>query len=172
MDHMDKFFAYLQKDYKLAPKTVLEGMSRDGLYAFNCAARNPFKVASLYVDAPVSDFKSWPAGKGPGKGSAGDWENCLKAYGLSEEQALAYKLNPVVNLTPLARAHVPILSVCGEADTTVPMDENTRIVEKRYQELGGEIQVISKPGVGHHPHSLKDPAPIVDYRRISNLRNG
>jgi hypothetical protein len=23
--------------------------------------------------------------------------------------------------------------------------------------------VILKPGVGHHPHSLKDPAPVVEF---------
>ena len=27
----------------------------------------------------------------------------------------------------------------------------------------GKITVIEKPGIGHHPHSLKDPAPIVDF---------
>lgn len=36
-------------------------------------------------------------------------------------------------------------------------------VEKRYKALGGSITVISKPGVGHHPHSLKDPQLIVDF---------
>ena len=25
------------------------------------------------------------------------------------------------------------------------------------------MKVILKPGVGHHPHSLKDPTPIVDF---------
>lgn len=28
---------------------------------------------------------------------------------------------------------------------------------------GGTIRVIRKPGADHHPHSLKDPAPIVDF---------
>ena len=28
---------------------------------------------------------------------------------------------------------------------------------------GGNIQVIHKPGVGHHPHSLTDPGPIVRF---------
>jgi hypothetical protein len=41
--------------------------------------------------------------------------------------------------------------------------ENTAIAEKRYLELGGTIKVIHKPGVGHHPHSLKDPTPLVDF---------
>jgi pimeloyl-ACP methyl ester carboxylesterase len=163
LDRMDKFHTHLTKEFGLSKKTVLEGFSRGGLFAFNWAARNPDKVASIYVDAPVCDFKSWPGGKGKGKGSGGDWKRCLEAYGLTEEQALAYKLNPVDNLAPLAKAKIPILSVCGEADKTVPIDENTRLVEKRYKELGGEIVVIAKPNCDHHPHSLKDPMPIVEF---------
>jgi pimeloyl-ACP methyl ester carboxylesterase len=163
LDHMDKFHAHLTKEFRLAKKTVLEGFSRGGLFAFNWAARNPQKVAAIYVDAPVCDFKSWPGGKGKGQGSPGDWKNVLGIYGLNEEQALAYKLNPVDNLAPLAKARIPILSVCGEADKAVPIDENTRLVEKRYKALGGTIEVIAKPGCDHHPHSLKDPKPIVDF---------
>ena len=163
LDLMDQFHAQLTREFGLAPKTVLEGFSRGGLFAFNWAARNPTKVAAIYVDAPVCDFKSWPGGKGKGNGSPGDWQGVLKAYGLTDEQALAYKLNPVDNLAPLAKAKIPILSVCGEADKTVPIDENTRVVEKRYQQLGGEIVVIAKPNCDHHPHSLKDPQPIVDF---------
>ncbi len=43
------------------------------------------------------------------------------------------------------------------------MAENTRLLETRYNALGGPIEVIAKPGVGHHPHSLKDPTPIVEF---------
>ena len=32
--------------------------------------------------------------------------------------------------------------------------------EKGY---GGDIKVIRKPGVGHHPHSLEDPTPIIEF---------
>ena len=76
---------------------------------------------------------------------------------------MAYKKNPIDNLAPLAKAKIPLLHVVGAADPVVPVEENTAIIEKRYKELGGEITVISKPGVGHHPHSLKDPAPIVEF---------
>jgi pimeloyl-ACP methyl ester carboxylesterase len=163
LDAMDAFYAHLTSHYRLSPKVVLEGFSRGGLFAFNWAARHPDRVASLYVDAPVCDFKSWPGGKGRGKGSRGDWQRCKQVYELSEAQALAYRLNPVDNLEGLAKAKIPILSVCGEADTVVPIEENTRLVESRYKQLGGEIQVIAKSNCDHHPHSLKDPAPIVDF---------
>ena len=93
-----------------------------------------------------------------------DWLLLLKAYGFSDErQALAYKGNPIDNLKPLASAHLPILCVCGDADTIVPMKENILIVEERYKRLGGPIKLIVKPGNGHHPHSLKDSTPIVDF---------
>ena len=88
---------------------------------------------------------------------------CLKAYGLTDAEALAYKLNPVDNLAPLAKSGIPLLSVCGDADEVVPIEENTRLVEERYKKLGGSITVIAKPGVKHHPHSLVDPAPIVNF---------
>lgn len=160
---MDRFYDQVTKNHSLSRKTVLEGFSRGGLFAFNWAAANPSKVACLYVDAPVCDFKSWPGGKGKGKGSAGDWKKCLAAYDLSEERAVAYPLNPIDRLEPLAAARIPILAVCGGADEVVPLEENMAIVQRRYRELGGQVELIVKPGGGHHPHSLKDPAPIVDF---------
>jgi pimeloyl-ACP methyl ester carboxylesterase len=163
LDAMDRFHAHLTGARCLSKKTVLEGFSRGGLFALNWAARNPEKVACIYNDAPVCDFKSWPGGKGKGKGSKADWERLLKAYGLTEEQAVASALSPVDRLEPLAKARVPLLHVCGDADDVVPLAENTGLLEARYKALGGEITVIVKPGVGHHPHSLKDPAPIVEF---------
>lgn len=163
VEHWNRFHEYLTTKHGFAKKVALEGMSRGGLIIYNWAAANPEKVACLYGDAPVCDFRSWPGGKGYGKGSAGAWRDCLKAYGLTEEQALKYDRNPIDQLSPLAKAKIPILHIVGAADDVVPVAENSAIIEKRYRELGGSIQVISKPGVGHHPHALKDPAPIVEF---------
>jgi pimeloyl-ACP methyl ester carboxylesterase len=163
MEIMDGCFLTLRDGWQLSGKVVLEGFSRGGLYAFNWAAHRPRNVAALYVDAPVCDFKSWPGGKGAGPGSAPDWERCLKVYGLSEAEAMAYPRNPVDHLEPIAKAGIPILAVIGDADEVVPVSENIDLVEKRYRALGGSIKVIRKPGVKHHPHSLKDPKPIVDF---------
>ena len=164
LDAMDKYYEHVRKTHGLNAKTVLEGFSRGGLYAFNWAIRHPDQVACIYVDAPVCDFKSWPGGKGRSKFSGREWRNVLNAYGMTDEQARAYKLNPIDNLAPLAKARIPILSVIGDMnDGVVPIEENTLIVETRYKELGGDIQVIKKPGVGHRPHSLPDPTPIVEF---------
>ena len=130
---------------------------------YNWAAKHPDKVSSIYGDAPVCDFRSWPGGKGKGKGSVKDWKKCLAVYGLTEETAATCKLNPIDMLKPIAEHKIPIIHVVGDADRVVPVEENTAIIEKRYKELGGHIEVIHKPGVDHHPHSLKDPKKIVDF---------
>lgn len=164
MGHMDTFYSHATKEFGLSPKTVLEGFSRGGLFALNWAAKNPDKVACIYNDAPVCDLKSWPGGKGKAKGSPGDWEQAKRQYGFAnDDAAVAYKLNPVDNLAPLAAAKIPLLHVCGETDDVVLMDENTRLVEQRYKQLGGSITVIAKPHCNHHPHSLKDPTRIVNF---------
>lgn len=159
----DDFYNYLRFEHLFADRAILEGMSRGGLIIYNWAAKNPEKVAAIYGDAPVMDFKSWPGGKGSGPGSTGAWKACLKAYDFTEEQALAYKKNPLDNLKALAKAKVPIIHVVGDVDKVVPVSENTAIAEQRYKKLGGIFEVIHKKDVGHHPHSLKDPKAIVDF---------
>ncbi len=158
----NKFYDFLRSK-GLSEKCVLEGMSRGGLIIYNWAVANPTKVACIYGDAPVCDVKSWPGGKGDGPGSAGDWQRCLKAYDMDEMQMMAYKGNPIDRLKPLVKFKIPLINVCGAADKVVPIKENTHIMQKRYNELGGLIKVIEKEGVGHHPHSLKNPKPIVDF---------
>jgi sialidase-1 len=163
VNHWNAFYDYLTEHHGFDACVALEGMSRGGLIVYNWASANPEKVACIYADNPVCDFKSWPGGRGKGKYDQRSWQACMKAYGLTEEQALAYKHTPIDNLEPLARCVVPILHVCGTADTVVPMPENTDVIEQRYKKLGGKITVIRKPGMDHHPHSLKDPKPIVDF---------
>ena len=160
----NKTHAELTGKYGFAKKAALVGLSRGGLYCYNWASANPTKVACIYGDAPVCDFKSWPGGKGKGKGSKGDWALTLKVFHFADEAAaLAYKGNPVDSLAPLAAAKVPLLHVYGDADDVVPWDENTGVIAERYKKLGGDITLIGKKGVGHHPHGLEDSTPIVEF---------
>ena len=68
---------------------------------------------------------------------------------------------PLDNLAPLAKAGVPILHVCGDLDPQLA--DNTRVLEKRYKELGGQITIIIKEGEGHLPTGPKDPKPVIDF---------
>ena len=164
MQHFDVFYQTLTGQYGLSKKPVLEGLSRGGLYVYNWGAANPEKIACIIGDNPVCDFKSWPGGKGKGKGSAGDWKKLIQDYGFKDEQeALAYGKNPIDNLKSLADAKVPLLHICGDADNIVPYPENTAILKQNYEKLGGPITVIIKKGLGHHPHGLEDPTPAVQF---------
>lgn len=148
----------------LAPRAALIGISRGGLYAHRLAAEHPQRVAAIYGDNPVCDFKSWPGGKGTGKGSPGDWAACIRAYGFADEAAaLAYKGNPVDALEPLSKAGIAIVAVVGDKDDVVPPTENADLVAERYRKLGGTVEVIHEPGKGHHPHGLADPTPVVQF---------
>ena len=159
----DKFYNYLVNERELHDRPALEGMSRGGLIIFNWAKANPDKVSCIYADNPVCDIRSWPGGKGNGKGAAAQWKICLKAFELNEESATSFKGNPFDDLDKLAAAKVPVMFVCGDSDDVVPFTENSEILKKRYEKLGGKTQLILKEGVGHHPHCLKDPTPIINF---------
>ncbi|MFI4875650.1 MAG: GDSL-type esterase/lipase family protein [Blastopirellula sp. JB062] len=162
--HWNALYQELTSKYGLAKKPALTGLSRGGLYAYNWAAENPEQVACIYGDAPVCDIKSWPGGQGAGQGSPAEWKRAIEVYDFADEAAAAaYDQNPIDKLAPLAKAGVPLLHVYGDADQVVPWEENTGIIAERYKKLGGDIQLIAKPGVGHHPHGLEDPTPIVDF---------
>jgi pimeloyl-ACP methyl ester carboxylesterase len=164
MDRWESFYAELTGTYGLAPKSALIGLSRGGLYIYNWAARHPERVACLYADNAVMDFKSWPGGFGTGPGSLHEWLKLLGDYGFSGPmEALAYKGNPVDNLEPLAKAGIPVIHVFGDKDAAVPWEENTKVVAERYRALGGRIVTIRKPGMDHHPHCLEDPTPVVEF---------
>jgi lysophospholipase L1-like esterase/pimeloyl-ACP methyl ester carboxylesterase len=157
-------YDFLTRQIGLGPKPALVGLSRGGLYCYNWAIANPQRVSCIYGDAPVCDFKSWPGGKGKGKGDPGNWKLVLSLWGFANEaQALAYRGNPVDSLQPLAKAGVPLLHVYGDADDVVPWEENTGLIAQRYRALGGDITLIAKAGVGHHPHGLEDSSPIVEF---------
>lgn len=151
------FYNVMCRDYRLSPKVTLEGFSRGGLFAFNWGAKNPDKVACIYVDAPVCDVFSWP-----GKHSE-LWNDLLKEWELKEEDMDHFKGNPTDNLAPLARAGIPVISVCGDSDRTVPYEKNMKVVAERYRALGGPVEIILKPGCDHHPHSLEQPEAVVDF---------
>lgn len=158
----DNFYKRTQ-EWGLNPKPILEGMSRGGLIIHNWAVANPDKVAGIIGDNCVMDFKSWPAGFGASKGSGGDWKKCKTAYGFKDdEQAKAYQKNPIDNLQAIKKANIHVLYLIGSDDAVVPPAENSGLAEKKLTPYK-HLTVINKPGLGHHPHSLPNPAPITDF---------
>lgn len=160
---MQEFQDNMIKVCSLSEKVVLFGFSRGGLYAFNYASAHPDKVTVIYLDAPVLDIRSWPGGKGEGIGSPSEWIECLTIYGLREETVYSQYEAPLDRIELLVKAGIPIILVAGDADEVVPFNENGEKLAEGFNNLGGKIKLIVKPGVGHHPHSLKEPKEIVDF---------
>ena len=147
----------------LNPKAVLEGMSRGGLIIHNWAVANPEKVAGIIGDNCVMDFKSWPGGLGKGSGANSAWITCKKAYGFkSDDEAKAYKLNPIDTIETLTNNNIPLLYLIGAKDKIVPANENSQLAS---QKIDGykHLKIINKPDAGHHPHSLPNPQPITEF---------
>jgi hypothetical protein len=68
---------------------------------------------------------------------------------------------PLDNLAPLAKAGVPLLHACGSLDPWYA--DNTRVLEERYQALGGQITVMVDQGRGHYPLAPVSPQPAIDF---------
>lgn len=158
----EDFYHYLTNDLDFSKKVALEGMSRGGLIVFNWAAQNTDKVSCIYADAPVCDIRSWPGGKMKGRGSPDDWQKCLLAYEMNEEEALAYRGNPIDQVATLVEANIPILIVSGDADDIVPYDENAALIANAYAENKAPVDVILKKDI-KHVHGLDDTRPIINF---------
>jgi hypothetical protein len=140
-----------------------------GPVPFNADGPNLAHWNAVYKHLTGHGFSKKPVLAGASR-SAGD------AYAWAIENpdkvSCVYAENPVLrslmtktplldNLAPLAKAGVPLLHVCGSLDPA--LETNTRVVEKRYQELGGAIRVIVKEGDGHYPLAPRDPKPVVEF---------
>ncbi len=150
-----------------ASRVALEGVSRGGLYVYNWAKRNPLYVSCIYAEAPVCDFKSWPGGKGIGKGSPESWSGVLKSYGFTEAQAMEYKDNPIDHLEGLAACKVAVLHAVGLNDKIVPNAENSFILVNNYIKAGGIATVYpmtrgEQALEGHH-FPIEHPEQIADF---------
>ena len=161
---MKGFHDYVTKKYRLNPKPSIFGFSRGGLYSVNYAVKYPNDLSSVYLDAPVLDIRSWP---GKCKGAEHEWEQCKEIYRLDDKSAQSFDKNPIDKADTLIETGLPLILVAGGSDEVVPYEENgARLVEK-YKEHGIDIIHIIKPECGHHPHSLENPEPIVDFVKKS-----
>ena len=114
-------------------------MSKGGVNAYQWATANPDKVSCIYGENPVL-------------------RGTMVTKGNPDENA---KVPHIDDLSPLAKAGVSILHVWGSLDQW--LDRETRVAEKKYQELGGNLTVIIKQGEGHFAAEPQDPKPVVDF---------
>lgn len=154
---MHAFHWFVVKKYGLQKKANLFGFSRGGLYAFNYALFYPEDVEKVYLDAPVLDMKTWPP-----KNSKEQMQ-LFDEYGLNEETLLAFKGNPIDNLSEFFALDIPLMIVAGMVDSVVPYKDNAGKLLEYCKRNDVSITDIIKPLCDHHPHSLEDVSPIVQF---------
>jgi hypothetical protein len=106
-------------------------------------------------------------GTGTAAGEAYAWaiENPDKVaciYGRNPAlRSLMSKTSPLENLGPLAKSGVPLLHVCDRTDPW--FNDQTKAVEQRYKELGGQITVIVNGGDAGYPLAPNDRSRVVEF---------
>jgi hypothetical protein len=135
------FFDELTNKHGFSEKAVLLGRSRGGLMTLGWAVNNPDKVAGFAGIYPVCDITSYPG-----------VEKASVAYNMSPEELLSdlSLYNPVDRLGNLAKMEVSMFAVHGDMDEVVPLEGNSGMVKKRYDALGGKMELIIIEGQGHN----------------------
>ena len=154
---MHKFYLYVVKKFNLKKKCHLFGFSRGGLYAFNFALSYSEYVASVYLDAPVLNIKSWPSN------DSVEQKQLFSEYSLQSDTLARFNDNPIDNLKEFFDSGIPLLIIAGGKDEVVPLNENVGVLLDYCAKNGISVHSVIKPECGHHPHSLDDVAPIIEF---------
>ncbi len=155
---MHEFHKDLLKRFtNFTDKAILFGFSRGGLYAFNYSITYPELVEKVYLDAPVLDLKTWPR--------IGIFEHyeMLKMMNLDETTLAYFNENPVDNFAEYFSHNIPTLVIAGQKDSVVSYYRNSYQMIEYAKNNGINLQYILKPECDHHPHSIEDVKPIIDF---------
>ena len=152
---------HMHEKYGLSERCVIIGMSCGGMQGIYFAAKYPEYVSCMYLDAPVVNLLSCPAGLG----AAGDslMEEFRQHTGMDIPMLLGYRRHPLDFIPKIIENKIPVILVCGDSDGVVPYEENGKLINDMYKSSGAVIETIIKPGGDHHPHSLPDNTPIIDF---------
>lgn len=154
---MRKFYHHVVEKYSLDKKAYLFGFSRGGLYAFNFALFYPEYVAKVYLDAPVLDMNDWPPK------DSNERQQVYEEYCLTEKTLENFNGNPINNLDEFFSLNIPLMIVAGGSDEVVHYDKNSQIVIEYCKKNNIDLVYFVKPECMHHPHSLEDVKPIIDF---------
>lgn len=157
-----RFLRHVAETYGLDKRCVAVGMSCGGLLSVRLAQTCPELVGVLYLDAPVLNLLSM-AGLGEAEFRPDMFREMVAAYGFDRSTIVAFRDSPIDHMAILLKSRIPVLMLYGNADMTVIYEENGRLLERYYQAHGLPLKVISRSACGHHPHSLDDPAPMIDF---------
>ena len=91
------------------------------------------------------------------------WRELVNTYGFNRSTVINFRNSPIDHMQTLIDHRIPIIMLYGNADEVVLYEENGKVLEEFYRENGGDLKVICRSMGGHHPHSLSDPTPIIEF---------
>ena len=153
-----KFYEAVTRRYDLMPKAVMYGLSRGGYYSLRRAQLYPETVACLILDNPLVDIfelqrnKEW-------------WSDVIDKWHIHENPPMRGEFleNALNNLHIPAINRIPVLLLSGDTDTIVPYENNGRHIVEVYRRYNAPVKSIVRPGAGHHPHGLVNPAAVIPF---------
>ncbi len=152
------FCKYLHEAFGFREQCATVGMSCGGMQAIYLAAKHPELVSVLYIDAPVVNLLSWPAGFG--KSVSKDFCELETMRGMTLSDLLVFREHPL-DFIPKLDKNLPIILVSGDSDTLVPYDENGIHLYDYAKAHGMNIELHIKPGGDHHPHGLPENNQVI-----------
>ena len=157
----DRFCDFLCENFGLCDKCMTVGFSCGGMHAIYFASKYPEKVAAMYLDAPVINLLSCPAGVG--KGTTDMYQEFKNDTGMTLTDLINYRNHPIDRVAPIIEHKIPIFLVGGDSDDIVPFDENGQALYDLLKKNNSEVIKVVKPGCNHHPHGLDDNTPIIEF---------
>lgn len=157
----DRFCGFLSKEFNLCSKCMPVGFSCGGMHAIYFAASYPERVAAMYLDAPVINLLSCPAGIG--KGTTSMYEEFTNDTNLTLTDLINYRNHPIDKAMDIIENKIPVFLVGGDSDDIVPFDENGEFFYNLLEEHGANIIKVVKKGCNHHPHGLDDNTPLINF---------
>jgi lysophospholipase L1-like esterase/pimeloyl-ACP methyl ester carboxylesterase len=163
------FYREMTERRGFAAKPVLLGRSRGGLMICSWAIEHPESVAGIAGIYPVFDLRTYPG-----------LDKAAPAYGMTanEFREKSAQNNPIERLAPLAKARVPTFLIHGDADTVVPLRENSAEFVRRYEAAGvsQSVKLVVAADQGHnywegffHSQELVDFA--IEHARPGDLKS-
>ncbi|WP_197442370.1 alpha/beta hydrolase family protein [Lignipirellula cremea] len=126
-----------------AARPCLLGRSRGGLWVSSWAIAHPNQVAGIAGIYPVFDLRAYPG-----------LARAAFAYGMTtqELESNLREQNPIARIDVLAKARIPVFIIHGDADTVVPLKENSAALAERYRlaDASEAVQLVIAKGQGHN----------------------
>tara|TARA_R110002074_G_scaffold12653_10_gene46306 strand:- start:2778 stop:4697 length:1920 start_codon:yes stop_codon:yes gene_type:complete len=141
---IDALLTRMIEEHDLAPRGALVAHTSAALPLVGLVADHPQRFTCMVLEDPVVDPKSWPAGMGRGPADADAWAECLRAWGITEEESRESNQFPMERSLEITEFGIPILIVTDSEGAIAPAKENGLRFARRAKDGAGRVLLIDR----------------------------